>query len=148
MFNLRTQSKIYLRETIKFWLKTIVALKPVLGKILLTLFLPTYQRQNFYIEDFVYISVVCEATIVRSRVDFKISARGRQSSVSSNTLWACINFFGQIIVQRYFFVCPQWSSRPYISKTFIIWTHFVNASWKKSDPRMHISSTTQENYCR
>ena len=35
MFNLRTQSKIYLRETIKFWLKTIVALKPIFGKILL-----------------------------------------------------------------------------------------------------------------
>ena len=34
MFNLKTQSKLYLRETIKFK-KTVVALKPILGKILL-----------------------------------------------------------------------------------------------------------------
>ena len=33
MFNLTTQSKLYLRETIKFK-KTVVALKPILGKIL------------------------------------------------------------------------------------------------------------------
>ena len=32
----------------------------------------------------------------------KISARVRQSSVTSNTLWANLNFFGQIIIQRYF----------------------------------------------
>ena len=41
------------------------------------------------------------------------------------------------------FLCPQWSCGPYISRNFLIWTHFVNASWKKSDLRMHISSTTQ-----
>ena len=34
MFNLTTQSKLYLRETIKLK-KTVVALKPILGKILL-----------------------------------------------------------------------------------------------------------------
>ena len=28
------------------------------------------------------------------------------------------------------FLCPQWSSGPYISRNFLIWTHFVNASWK------------------
>ena len=33
---------------------------------------------------------------------FEISARVRQSSVTSNTLWANLNFFGQIIIQRYF----------------------------------------------
>ena len=33
---------------------------------------------------------------------FKISARVRQSSVISNTLWANLNFFGQSIIQRYF----------------------------------------------
>ena len=42
-------------------------MKPILGKILLdkrlTLFLSTYQRQNFYIEDFVYILVFCEAQV-------------------------------------------------------------------------------------
>ena len=32
----------------------------------------------------------------------KISARVWQSSVTLNTLWANLNFFGQIIIQRYF----------------------------------------------
>ena len=46
--------------------------------------------------------MICEAISVRSRVGLKISARVRQSSVTSNTLWANLNFFGQIIIQRYF----------------------------------------------
>ena len=82
-----------------------VALKTILEKIYqikINSFLPTYQRQNFYIEDFVYILVICEARSVRSSVGFKISARVRQSSVTSNTLWANLNFSGQIIIQRYF----------------------------------------------
>ena len=82
-----------------------VAWKPILGKIyyiMINSFLSTYQRQNFYIEDFVYILVICEARSVRSSVGFKISARVRQSSVTSNTLWANLNFFGQIIIPRYF----------------------------------------------
>ena len=45
--------------------------------------------------------MICEATRVRSSVGFKISALVRQSSVTSNTLWASVNFFGQITVQRY-----------------------------------------------
>ena len=106
MFNLTTQSIINLRETIKFK-KTIVSLKPILGKIYLIKinsfnFLPTYQRQNFYIEDCVYVLVICEARSVRSSVGFKISARVRQSSVTFNKLWANLNFFGKIIIQRYF----------------------------------------------
>ena len=56
---------------------------------------------GFYIEDFVWILVICEAASVRSSVGFKISARVWQSSVTSNTLWASVNFFGQITVQRY-----------------------------------------------
>ena len=55
--------------------------------------MPTYQRQNFYIEDFVYILVICEARSIRSSVGFKISARVRQSSVTSNTLWANLTQF-------------------------------------------------------
>ena len=39
--------------------------------------------------------------------------------------------------------CPQWSSGPYISRNFLIWTRFVNKFWKKSHLRTHISSTTQ-----
>ena len=64
--------------------------------------------------------VICEARSVRSSVGFKISARVRQSSVTSNTLWANLNFLGQIIIQRYFVLCPRWSSRPYISRSFLI----------------------------
>ena len=30
------------------------------------------------------------------------------------------------------FLCPQRSSGPYISRNFLIWTHFVNASRKKT----------------
>ena len=45
--------------------------------------------------------MICETTSVRSSEGFKISARVRQSSVTSNTLWASVNFFGQITVQRY-----------------------------------------------
>ena len=48
----------------------------------------------------------CEARSVRSSVGLKISARVRRSSVTSNTLWANLNFFGQIIVQRYFVFVP------------------------------------------
>ena len=46
--------------------------------------------------------MICEARSVRSSVGFKISARVRQSSVISNTLWANLNFFEQIIIQRDF----------------------------------------------
>ena len=45
--------------------------------------------------------MIYEATSVRSSVGFKISALVRQSSVTSNTLWARVNFGGQITVQRY-----------------------------------------------
>ena len=46
--------------------------------------------------------MICEARSVRSSVGFKISARVRQSSVTSNALWANLNLFGQIIIERYF----------------------------------------------
>ena len=46
--------------------------------------------------------MICEARSVRSSVGFKISARVQQSSGTSNTLWANLNFFGQIIIQSYF----------------------------------------------
>ena len=50
--------------------------------------------------------MICEATSVRSSEGFKISALVRQSSMTSNTLWASVNFLGQITVQRYVvFVC-------------------------------------------
>ena len=54
MFNLTTQSKIYLREAMKFKIATDFG-EDFAGLRFKTLFLPTYQRQNLYIEDFVYI---------------------------------------------------------------------------------------------
>ena len=45
--------------------------------------------------------MICEATSVRSSVGFKKKALVRQSSVTSNTWWASVNFFGQITVQRH-----------------------------------------------
>ena len=48
-----------------------------------------------------YFSLL-RSTSVRSSVGFKISARVRQSSMTSNTLWASVNFFGQITIQKYF----------------------------------------------
>ena len=149
MFNLTAQTKINLRETIEFR-KLWLLWNRSWGRFArqrLTLFLSTYQCKNFYIEDFVYILEICEAGSVRSRVGFKISARVGQSSVTSNTLWANLNFFGQIIIQRYFVFVSTVELRtlyilelPYMN-TLI----FVNASWKKSDWRTHISSTTQRN---
>ena len=85
---------------------------------------------NFYIEDFVYILVICEARSVRSSVGFKISPRVRQSSVTSNTLWANLNFFGQIIIQRYFVFVSTVELRTFYIQE-LPYTHFVNASCKK-----------------
>ena len=48
---------------------------------------------------------------------FKISARVRQSSMTSNTLRASVNFFGQITIQRYFvFVSTEELRTLYIQK--------------------------------
>ena len=60
--------------------------------------MPTYQRNNFYIEDFVYILVICEATSVRSSEGFKISSATNFSD------------FKHIVGKRYFFWanhCPK-----------------------------------------
>ena len=77
--------------------------------------------------------MICEARSVRSSVGFKISARVRQSSVTSNTLWANLTFFGQIIIQRYFVLCPRWSSGPYISRNFLIYMNtFCECILKKN----------------
>ena len=36
------------------------------------------------------------------RKSYLLTARVQQSSMTSNTLWASVNFFGQITIQRYF----------------------------------------------
>ena len=42
---------------------------------------------------------------------------------------------GRLLYKDILFLCPRWSSGPYISRNLLIWSHFVNASWKKSDLR-------------
>ena len=149
VFNLTTQSKIYMSARNEQVEKTTVALKPIFGKIYqikIDLFSAhIYQPNNFYIEDFAYILVICETTSVRSSEGFKISTRVRQSSVTSNTLWASVNCLGQIAVQRYVVFVSTVELRTLYIQELPYMNTFCECILKKSDLRMHISSTTQEN---
>ena len=90
------------------------------SRLRLTFFLPTYQRNNFYIEDFVYILVICETTSVRSSEGFKISARVRQVQCLQTHFGQALIFLGKSLSKDVLFLCPQWSSGPYISRNFLI----------------------------
>ena len=70
------------------------------------------------VEDFVYISVICSLNATKFS-DFKHIV-GMRYFLGANH---CTKIF--------FCVCPQWGSWPYISRNFLIWTHLLNASWKK-----------------
>ena len=100
----------------------------------MTFFLPSYLRNNFYIEDFVYILVICETTSVRSSEGFKMSARVRQSSVTSNTLWASVNFFGQITVPRYVVFVSTVELRPLYIQELPYMNTFRECILKKIGP--------------
>ena len=144
MFNLTTQqSKVYPRETVKFK-KNYSCFETDFWKDFtrwrLTFFLPN----NFYIEDFVYILAICEATSVRSSVNISSVECDKVQRLQTHCGKASI-LGGKSLYKDMLLSCPQWSSGPYISRNFLIWIHFVNASGKKSDLRMHISSTTQGN---
>ena len=61
------------------------------------------------IEDYVYISVICDATgmCARSSLSFKIFAQVRQFfSDFKHILWVCVNLLGKINVQIYFVLVP------------------------------------------
>ena len=77
-------------------------MKSILGEILVDkdepFFCPHINAKTSTLR-IVYILVFCEGQV---SVGFKISARVRQSSVTSNKLWSSVNFFGQITMQRYF----------------------------------------------
>ena len=67
-------------------------------------------------------------------MDFEISARVRQSWLQTHcehalSFWA--NHCAKILC---FCVHSAWGFGPYISRKFLIWTHFVNASWKNIGP--------------
>ena len=149
MFNLRTQSKIYLRQTIKFWLKTIVALKPIFGKILLDkdwlFFCPHINAKTSTLRIlFIFLwSAKLEVSNRAWVLKYQLECDKVQwLQTHCGQTWISL---GRLLHKDILFSCPRWSSGPYISRNFLIWTHFVNASWKKSDLRMHISSTTQGN---
>ena len=106
-----------------------------MGKILLDndylFFCPHINAKTSTLRILVYILVICEARSVRSSVGFKISARVRQSSVTSNTLWANLNFFGQIIIQRYFVFVSNVELRTLYIQELPYMSKFLNASCKK-----------------
>ena len=132
MFNLTTQSKLYLCETIKFknlywllwnrfwgrfyWIK--------INSFSAHISMPKLLHWGFCL----YFSVL-RSTSVRSSVGFKISARVRQSSMTTHCGQAWISL-GKSLYKDILFLCPQWSSGPYIPRNFLIWTHFVNTSGK------------------
>ena len=86
-------------------------MKPILGEIILQIktdsFSATYQRQNFYSQDLVYISVTCEVTSVRSSVGFVISARVSRMKFSDFKQFVGMHFFGESLYKDVFFLCPQ-----------------------------------------
>ena len=94
MFNLTTYQHIYAKQSSLqnySWFETDFG--EDFARLRWTLFLPLYQRQYLNIEDFIYISVICEARSVRSSVCIKISLRVRQryfvfvSTVGLQTLY-------------------------------------------------------------
>ena len=74
-----------------------------------------------------------------------MSAQMRQSSVTSNTLWASVNFFGQITVQRYVVFVSTVEVRTLYIQELPYMNTFRECILKKIGLRMHISSTTQGN---
>ena len=81
-------------------------MKPILGKILLDkdwlFFCPHIDAKTWYRGFCLYFSDLQSYQCPIERKFVKISAWMRQSSATLNTLWACVIFFGQITVQRYF----------------------------------------------
>ena len=86
------------------------------------------------IQNFVYISVICKATSVRSSVGLKYQLECDKVQQLQTHCGHALFFGGKSLYKDILFLCPQWGSGPYISRNFLIWTHFVNASWKKAQP--------------
>ena len=108
-------------------------MKPILGKILLdkkTLFLPTYQRQNstlrilFIIQWSAKLQVSHRAWILKYQFECD-----KVQWLQTHCGQALISL-GKSLYKDILYLCPQWSSGPYVSRNFLIWTHFVN--------RMHL----------
>ena len=85
-------------------------------------------------------SLCVQGTSIRLSVGFIRSARVRQSSLRS---WRYLQLIhcgqawislGKSPSKDILFLCPPYSSGPYISRSFLIWTHFVNASSRKIGP--------------
>ena len=94
----RSTESFFQLDNTKHNLILILALKPILGKILIDIDTKTWHT-GFCLHFSDLQSYKCPI-----EHGFKISAWMRQSSATSNTLWAWVIFGGQITVQRYF-VC-------------------------------------------
>ena len=55
---------------------------------------------------------------------------------------------GKSLYKDILFLCLQWGSGPYISRNLLIWTHFVNPSWKKAEPTHATHHTDLEDIMR
>ena len=80
-----------------------------------------------------YFSVL-RSTSVLSSVGFKISAQVRQSSMTSTHCGQAWISLGKSLYKDILFLCPQWSSGPYISRNFLKGTNFVNTDLEKIGP--------------
>ena len=93
----------------------ILALKPILGKILLGISTPKLD-----IQDFVYISVICKATSVRSSVGLKYQLECDKVQQLQTHCGHALFFGGKSLYKDILFLCPQWGSGPSISRNFLI----------------------------
>ena len=78
-----------------------------------------------------YFSVL-RSTSVLSSVGFKISAQVRQSSMTSTHCGQTWISLGKSLYKDLLFLCPQWSSGPYISRNILKGTNFVNTDLEKN----------------
>ena len=129
IYSFRSSESFFQLDNTKHNLILILALKSILGKILLGISTPKLD-----IQDFVYISVICKATSVRSSVGLKYQLECDKVQQLQTHCGHALFFGGKSLYKDILFLCPQWGSGPYISRNFLIWTHFVNASWKKTEP--------------
>ena len=72
------------------------------------------------IEDFVYISVICKATSVRSSVGLKYQLECDKVQRLQTHCGHALFFGGKSLYKDILFLCPQWGSGPYISRNFLI----------------------------
>ena len=132
IYSFRSSESSFQLDNTKHNLILILALKPILGKIFLDkdglFFCPHIDAKTWH-TGFVYISVTCKATSVRSSVGLKYQLECDKVQQIQTHYGHATFLEGKSLYKDILFLCPQWGSGPYIPRNFLIWTHFVNASW-------------------